>query len=81
MAKGDNAVYRVTEVIGTAIALNLLFHLPLIVGVCLTALDVLVVLYLANRGFRYLEAVVIALMGLIAVCFGLELIFAQPNLH
>jgi manganese transport protein len=68
------------EVIGTAIALNLLFHLPLIVGVCLTALDVLVVLYLANRGFRYLEAVVIALMGLIAVCFGLEVFFAQPNI-
>lgn len=66
------------EVIGTAIALNLLFHIPLIVGVVLTALDVVLVLFLANRGFRMLEAMVIALMGLIAVCFGLEIFFSKP---
>src|SRR5438270_3624008 len=47
------------EVIGSAIALNLLFHLPLIWGVCLTASDVLLVLYLQNKGFRFLEALVV----------------------
>ncbi len=66
------------EVIGTAIALNLLFHIPLVWGVCLTALDVLVVLWLANRGFRWLEAIVISLMLLIGLCFGLEILFSKP---
>ncbi len=66
------------EVIGTAIALNLLFHIPLVWGVCLTALDVLVVLWLAHRGFRWLEALVISLILLIGVCFGLEILFARP---
>ena len=68
------------EVIGTAIALKLLFHLPLVVGVILTALDVVAVLFLAHKGFRRLEAVVIALMGLIALCFGLEIFFSKPVL-
>lgn len=67
------------EVIGTAIALNLLFHIPLVIGVILTALDVVLVLYLAHRGFRMLEAMVIALMGVIAVCFGLEIFFSRPD--
>ena len=66
------------EVIGTAIALNLLFHIPLIVGVILTSLDVVLVLFLAHRGFRLLESMVIGLMGLIAVCFGLEIFFSKP---
>lgn len=66
------------EVIGTAIALNLLFHLPLFWGVILTALDVMLVLFLAHRGFRYLEAVVVALVTLIGVCFGLEILFSRP---
>ena len=66
------------EVIGTAIALHLLFKIPLVWGVCLTALDVLVVLWLAHRGFRWLEALVISLVLLIGVCFGLEIIFSQP---
>ncbi|PTY06944.1 divalent metal cation transporter [Opitutaceae bacterium EW11] len=74
------AACDLAEVIGTAIALNLLFHIPLVIGVALTALDVLVVLFLANRGFRLLEAMVIALMSVIAVCFGLELVFSQPDL-
>jgi manganese transport protein len=69
------------EVIGSAVALNLLFGLPLIWGVCLTALDVLVVLYLQNKGFRYIEALVIGLIGLIGGCFGLELLFSQPALQ
>ena len=69
------------EVIGTAIALNLLFHIPLIWGVVLTSLDVVIVLYLAHKGFRMLEAMVIALMLLIAVCFGLEILFSKPHLR
>lgn len=67
------------EVIGTAIALNLLFHIPLFWGVILTALDVMLVLFLAHRGFRYLEAVVVALVTLIGVCFGLEILFSRPD--
>ncbi len=67
------------EVIGSAIALNLLFKIPLVWGVCLTALDVLVVLFLQNKGFRYLEALVISLILLIGGCFLLEIIFSQPN--
>jgi manganese transport protein len=67
------------EVIGSAIALNLLFHIPLVWGVCITALDVLVVLYLQNKGFRYLEALVIALILLIGGCFLLEIIFSRPE--
>ncbi len=69
------------EVIGTAIALNLLFHIPLVWGVCLTALDVLVVLWLAHHGFRWLEALVVSLVLLIGVCFGLEILFARPGMR
>ncbi len=68
------------EVIGSAIALNLLFGLPLIWGVCVTALDVLVVLYLQNKGFRYLEALVISLILLIGGCFLAEIIFSRPEI-
>jgi manganese transport protein len=66
------------EVIGTAIALNLLFGIPLVWGVCLTALDVVLVLWLAHKGFRLLEIIVISLMAVIAGCFGLELLFSRP---
>jgi manganese transport protein len=69
------------EVIGTAIALNLLFHIPLVWGVCLTGLDVLVVLWLAHHGFRWLEALVISLVLLIGLCFGLEILFSRPAVH
>ncbi len=68
------------EVIGTAIALNLLFHIPIVWGVCLTGLDVLIVLWLGHRGFRWLEALVVSLVLLIGVCFGLELVLAKPAL-
>jgi manganese transport protein len=68
------------EVIGSAIALNLLFNIPLIIGVCVTALDVLVVLLLQNRGFRYLEILVVSLIVIIGGCFLLEIIFSRPNL-
>jgi len=74
------AACDLAEVIGAAIALNLLFGLPLIWGVCLTALDVLIVLFLQNRGFRYVEALVVTLILTIAGCFGIELWLAQPAL-
>ncbi len=68
------------EVIGSAIALNLLFKIPIIVGVCITSLDVLAVMYLQNKGFRYIEALVIVLIVLIGGCFLVEVIFSQPNM-
>ena len=67
------------EVIGSAIALNLLFGLPLVWGVCITALDVLAVMYLQNKGFRYIEALVVTLIITIGGCFLLEIIFSRPN--
>ena len=73
------AACDLAEVLGAAIALNLLFGLPLIWGVCLTALDVLIVLYLQHRGFRYVEALVVTLIVLIAGSFAIELWLAQPG--
>jgi manganese transport protein len=69
------------EVLGTAIALKLLFGLPLLLGVVITTLDVLLLLALQRAGFRLLEAFVIALLVLIAGCFALEIVFAQPALQ
>jgi manganese transport protein len=69
------------EVIGTAIALKLLFGIPLLVGVCLTAADVMLLLLLQNRGFRSLEAFVLSLLVIIAACFGYEILLAQPAMH
>jgi manganese transport protein len=66
------------EVIGTAIALQLLFGIPLIVGALITALDAFLVLLLMNRGFRFLEAFVIALLVLIAGCFIVQIVAAAP---
>src|SRR4051812_38571868 len=74
------AACDLAEVIGAAIALNLLFGLPLIWGVCITALDVLVVLFLQHRGFRYVEALVVALIVGIAMCFAVEIWLASPDL-
>jgi manganese transport protein len=74
------AACDLAEVIGSAIALNLLFGIPLIWGVCLTAADVLLILLLQHRGFRYLEAFIIVLIATIAVCFGIELFLARPDL-
>ena len=67
------------EVIGSAIALNLLFHIPLIWGVCITVFDVLAVMYLQNKGFRYLEALVISLILVIGGCFAMEILFSRPD--
>ena len=74
------AACDLAEVIGAAIALNLLFGLPLIWGVTLTALDVLIILYLQNRGFRYVEALVVGLILLIASSFAIELWLAKPDM-
>src|SRR4030081_1545320 len=67
------------EVIGSAIALNLLFKIPLVFGVCITALDVLAVMYLQNKGFRYIEALVIGLIVMIGGCFLFEILFSRPE--
>ena len=68
----------IAEVIGTAIGLNLLFGIPLELGVIITALDVFLILWLQKKGFRWLEAFIIALLGVIAVCFGVQIALADP---
>jgi len=73
------AACDLAEVVGAAIALNLLFHIPLLWGVILTALDVLIVLFLQGRGFRYVEALVIALIFLIAGSFAIEIWLSRPD--
>ncbi|TFG46354.1 MAG: divalent metal cation transporter [Gemmatimonadales bacterium] len=74
------AACDLAEVIGSAIALNLLFGIPLLWGVCITAVDVLLILLLQHRGFRWLEAFVIVLVATIGACFAIELLLAQPAL-
>jgi manganese transport protein len=68
------------EVIGTAIALNLLFGMPLVMGVIVTGADVLLILALQRHGFRQLEAFIVALLIVIAGCFAIELAWAQPSI-
>src|SRR5215218_952524 len=67
------------EVIGTAIGLNLLFGIPLELGVLITALDVFLILWMQNLGFRYIEAFIVTLLGVIAVCFGIQIAMADPD--
>lgn len=74
------AACDLAEVIGSAIALNLLFGVPLIWGVCLTAADVLLILFLQQKGFRYLEAFVLALVLIVGACFAIELVLARPSI-
>jgi manganese transport protein len=74
------AACDLAEVIGTAIALNLLFGIPLLWGVIITAVDVLIVLYLQNKGFRLLEALVITLVATVGVCFAFELFLSRPDM-
>jgi len=69
----------IAEVIGAAIALNLLFHIPLTLGVILTGADVLIVLALQSKGFRWIEALIMTLIGSMMVIFTLELAYAHPN--
>jgi manganese transport protein len=73
------AACDLAELVGSAIALQLLFGIPLAIGVCITALDVFVVLFLQSKGFRYIEALVITIIGVIGACFCAELWFAQPD--
>ena len=73
------AACDLAEVIGSAIALNLLFHIPLVVGVVLTAFDVLIILFLQHKGFRVLECLVAGLIILIGGCFAYELIVSHPS--
>src|SRR5213075_2783349 len=72
------AACDLAEVLGSAVALKLLFGLPLLFGVVLTAMDILIVLLLQGRGFRLLEALVITLILAIAACFAYEIFFARP---
>jgi len=74
------AACDLAEVIGSAVALNLLFGIPLLVGVVITALDVLIVLFLQNKGFRYIESLVAGLIFLIGGCFAYELIISNPSI-
>jgi len=72
------AATDLAEIIGSAIALELLFGIPLIIGVLITGADVLLILILQNKGFRYIEALVIALIGTIAAVFLVEIIISNP---
>lgn len=74
------AATDLAEVIGSAIALNLLFGLPLTVGILITALDVLLLLFLQNKGFQLIERIVASLIFLIVGCFGYELLVSKPDL-
>src|SRR5689334_22131557 len=67
------------EVIGTAIGLNLLFHIPLEIGVVITAADVFLILALQAFGFRWIEAFVVAMLGVIAACFAVQIALADPD--
>ena len=74
------AACDLAEVIGSAIALNLLFGIALPVGVAITGFDVLLLLFLQNRGVRVLEALVITLVATVGVCFAFELVLSRPDL-
>ncbi len=73
------AACDLAEVIGSAIALELLFHIPLFYGVLITGLDVLLILLLQRWGFRYIEALVIVLIGTIIALFSMQLFFSHPD--
>jgi manganese transport protein len=73
------AACDLAEVIGSAIALQLLFHIPLFYGVLITGLDVLLILLLQRWGFRYIEALVISLIAIILVLFGVQMVLSRPD--
>ena len=79
MAEIAIAACDMAEVIGSAIALQLLFHIPLFYGVLITSLDVLLILLLQRWGFRYVEAVVIVLIGTILALFGVQMVLSRPE--
>jgi len=72
------AACDLAEVIGAALALNLLFHIPLTWGVLITAFDVLLILYFQRKGFRLIESIVAALILIILLCFGYEILASHP---
>lgn len=74
------AACDLAEVIGSAIALNLLFGIPLLVGVVITVIDVLVILFFQYKGFRYLESIVAGLIAIILSCFTYEIIISNPQI-
>ena len=74
------AACDLAELVGSAIALQLLFGIPLIIGVCITALDVFIILFLQSKGFRYIETLVITIIVVIGGCFIAELWFARPDI-
>ena len=74
------AACDLAELLGSAIALQLLFGIPLFWGVCIMALDVIMLLLLQSKGFRYIEALVITLVATIAGCFTAQIVFSQPDL-
>ena len=79
MAEIAIAACDLAEVIGSAIALELLFHIPLLIGVLITGLDVMLILFLQRWGFRYVESLVIALIGAIIALFGVQMILSRPD--
>jgi manganese transport protein len=79
MAEVAIAACDMAEVIGSAIALELLFHIPLMVGTVITGVDVLLILLLQRFGFRYIEALVIALIGSIIALFGIQMVMSRPD--
>ncbi|MEC0242028.1 Nramp family divalent metal transporter [Paenibacillus dokdonensis] len=74
------AACDLAEVIGTAIALQLLFGIPLLYGVLITSVDVILVLMLQNKGFRHIEVMVISFIAIIILCFGVELFLSKPDM-
>jgi manganese transport protein len=74
------AACDLAELLGSAIALQLLFNIPLIWGVCITAADVLILLLLQGKGFRYVEGLVILLVGTVGISFAAEILFSKPDL-
>ncbi|AFZ61158.1 Nramp family divalent metal transporter [Anabaena cylindrica FACHB-243] len=74
------AACDLAELLGSAIALQLLFGIPLLWGVCITALDILVLLILQHKGFRYTEALVTMLVATVGICFAAELLFSRPDM-
>ena len=74
------AACDLAEVIGSALALNLLFHIPLTWGVLLTALDVLLILFFQYKGFRFIESVVASLILVLFICFTYEIVLSKPDL-
>jgi manganese transport protein len=74
------AACDLAEVIGSAIALNLLFNIPLAIGVLITSADVLLILFFQHKGFRYIESIVVSLIIIIIFSFGFEMFLSVPDI-